>query len=680
MDFLEGSWSSVRINKGMNKISSSNLKAWYLKSHATKLDRSIRQQKQKRTNLADGCANIQKKFIGSTKKDSVFFSYADVKTCYESFKFDEKRRNDTINTVKNVLDGFYVFKEHAKQTPVKGFTFNPLDLDAELEKLRTTKFSNDYKFTKATLNLVTEFKDPHTLFFPICYTRFTFTQKLLLYSVVTNGAQKIKVLKDIVDPSNNDCEVKTINGVPALKTISDFARDNVFVSKDHGVRFNLALTSLSLQNDQYQIQPTSSQFTLRFIVPERETYTYTLSCKKNNNKIVKRKWEAIANSNDDLNRFTDSKSYWKNICTNPDSTIPPAPLSANSKSNTKKSKPFKPFQHSINADPFGFNTNHLLLEESEVKLSKGNLVHSTKLGQFFMLDDTVGVAALSSLNLDNPSDSVATIFNDLKTGFTQLANKGAKKLILDLSNNQGGLIVFSHFVNKLLFPESDPSLPTDMRLTNIMKTTVKTISSKDNPNSFFDSRIWISADTQKPFSNVEEFLGTGDQKFTSKFLDNDITPINKFLTSSGEPQQLPWKSEDIAILTNGFCGSSCALVASQLAEKHQVTTVSVGGFLNKELSFASFVGGQVTLWKNPFGGGDLKTDLVNSGAIDRQDAPNEFPTNVLLTFAFREAYSAKNPDEVLEYAFRPSNHQLFYDDISIKDQSKLWSQAATFIN
>ena len=49
--------------------------------------------------------------------------------------------------MKKILDGFYVFTEQAKNPPVQGFTFNPVDLDANLESLGTQNFRNDYEFT-----------------------------------------------------------------------------------------------------------------------------------------------------------------------------------------------------------------------------------------------------------------------------------------------------------------------------------------------------------------------------------------------------------------------------------------------------------------------------------------------------------------------------------------------------
>jgi hypothetical protein len=44
----------------------------------------------------DGCANIHNTFKNTGTKDNLFFPFSDLKACYESFAFDNKRRTDVI--------------------------------------------------------------------------------------------------------------------------------------------------------------------------------------------------------------------------------------------------------------------------------------------------------------------------------------------------------------------------------------------------------------------------------------------------------------------------------------------------------------------------------------------------------------------------------------------------------
>ncbi|PKK68490.1 hypothetical protein RhiirC2_851391 [Rhizophagus irregularis] len=641
----------------------------------------------------DGCANIHNTF---KKAETESFPFSDIKSCYESFAFDNKRRTDTLDTMKKLYTGFYAFTDLAKEQPVQGLDYKAMDLISEIDGLSQKSYANDFEFTTDATNLVSQLKDPHTLFFPICYTRFAFTQRLALYATVSqDGTQKIKIFKDSTESHNDDCEVDRIDGVAAIDAITQFARDNIFVSKDLGVRFNLALASLALQNGTYLLQPRSSQFTLRMVLPDKETTTYDLKC-GTNTKTITRNWEAVINNPDDLNKFTDAKSYWNNFCANPPSDEknqpPKEPESPpdvqpvrnvgkepNVTSTTRKNKrkyhtkkDKKPHDKYCNVaypiDPLTVNRDLLKSLSPTVKID--NLVFDAKIAQFYTLDNDVGVAVIATYDVGNEitSDTILSAFSNIQAGFKKLADSGAKKLVLDMSNNEGGLTVLSHFVNSLLFPGANPSLPTDFRLNDIVKGAI--LKASNGTNSIFTFSEYLKVDA-KEFDNVNDFLA-------SKFIENDIGNINGFFTAS--QSSLPWKSSDMIMLTNGFCGSSCASTSLLLSELHGVKSVAVGGSPNTPLSFSSFPGGQVFLLDDPLKRGfDLKTNFNSLELSNEPDFPKDMPTNTMLTFTVRKAFSTANPDQVLEYSFIPSTNHIFFDESSIRDPSKLWSQASTFI-
>src|SRR6266540_2816504 len=126
-----------------------------------------------------------------------------------------------------------------------------------------------------------------------------------------------------------------------------------------------------------------------------------------------------------------------------------------------------------------------------------------------------------------------------------------------MSNNEGGFIVLAHFINSLLFPNANPSFPTNFRLTEIVKKAIEKANDINNPiGSIFNFNGYLNADGL-PFNNTSEFL-------QSKFIENDLTGLNQFLFD------LPWKSSDMIILTNGYCGSSCSSTSLLFSELHNV--------------------------------------------------------------------------------------------------------------
>ncbi|CAG8525670.1 11773_t:CDS:2, partial [Cetraspora pellucida] len=556
------------------------------------------------TNLVDGCAIIHNKFkAANISGQDLSFPVSDVRSCYNSFKFDDNIRTGTIDTIKKILNGFYVFIDQVNKPPEPGFNFDPFDILKELDSLAKKKYNDDFEFTTDVINLLIKMKDPHTFYFPICYTRFTFTQQLALYSIVADdGSQLIKVFKDNLDSSNKNCVVDTINGNPALDVIKQFARDNVFVSKDLGVRFNMALTSLASFKGNLQLHPRSSQFNIRLVLPDKDSITYTLKC-GSETKTVIREWLAFINNGDDLDSFSDSSSYWSKFCVNP-SAPTPSQSTQPPKSTQLLKKSTKP-------------PKSLQLPGQDVVFSDATLVADAKLARFYKLNskNNIGVAMIST---EDPTDLFTSnydVFTSLTNGFKSLADTGVTKLILDLSNNEGGSTTIAHFINKILFPATYPAFPTDWSLTDIKKAAIEAVDVKNPPFSLFDRDLYLSSPDALPFNSTDEFL-----KVKGFGFENDKDQINGFIDKN--PISLPWNATDMAILTNGYCGSACSSIALHLAELNDVTTVSVGGFQKTPLSISSFAGGEEFIFTDPNNGfEDLVKDLNRLGLSDNKQTP-----------------------------------------------------------
>ena len=164
-----------------------------------------------------------------------------------------------------------------------------------------------------------------------------------------------------------------------------------------------------------------------------------------------------------------------------------------------------------------------------------------------------------------------------------------------MSNNEGGLTIVAHFINSILFPNENPSLPTDFRLSDVVKNAILKASNSAEPvDSIFSIGEYLSADG-KTFNSTNEF-------FASKYIENDLGTINGFFTASqGSAIQAPslFQASDMIVLTNGLFGSACTATSLVLSNSHSVKTVAVGGFPNVLLSFSSFPGGQAFVLDDP---------------------------------------------------------------------------------
>ncbi|RIB05846.1 hypothetical protein C2G38_2279494 [Gigaspora rosea] len=549
-----------------------------------------------------------------------FLNYSDVKACYELTPYNATKAIQIIEILKEYFKGFYIFLEKAKEQPNPGFTFRPIDLISELDLIAKNNYSYEYQFIYDVADLIGELKDGHTRLYSSVYNKYAFYQGLSLYSVIKkDGTQQIKVFNDVKDPSNIECQVIDIDDRPAIDVITEFAKNNIKKSRDLSVRFNYALASLSFVNGAFSID--GQLFTLRTQLPKKPNISYTLNCNDKISKIT-REWQVPIND--------------KSIIV------------------SQYKSPY------INGNSVG----------------KANLIFDAFIASFYILQD-FGVVLIST---ESSEDYLKYLYlSDLTFGFELLATIGIKKIILDLSNNGGGDVFVAQYITKLLFPNIQ-TFPLDMKVNNIILPFIEETSKikLKKVGDIFHYTTFIPINTNKSFNNVTDFIGNNTYtrggiqvKLTSKAFLNQTAIYGGTLELS-TPPKLPWTEKDIIILTNGICVSACALLTQRLAEIN-VPTISVGGFPNTRFSFATFSGGAAYNTDSIVTSlGQLKnlnSSLVSSLSI---------PSTLTLYFTIAEAYSIKNPNEILEFSFRPADYQLYYDERSARDPSYLWIQAAKY--
>ncbi|CAG8446703.1 1095_t:CDS:2 [Dentiscutata heterogama] len=573
---------------------------------------------------------IQCQGVSKASDKNELIEYDVAKKCIESFPFDAKFAKDTIDATLHFVSNYYAFLDQANEEPPKGFTYQPVNIIKELESLYNKPFKSDYDFTAALRNTIFKLKDGHTRILNICYQNFVYDQNLTLYSVVTTDKEKNKkqVFDDKSDPSNNDCEVTEIDGKPALQAIIVFANNSISYLKDLGVRFNMALAP--------SIGFFSQQFTLREDFPETPSITYNLTCPNKSFKF-ERKWAITYDSafeNFCLQDISSSSSKVTALKSTSASSSKVTPLKSRSASRNKNNK-------------------------------KSNIKHAKLVTEDFYLvnNGTVGVAVITEEN------EKSTIYA-LADGLDKLNKLGAKKLILDMSNNIGGDIPVAIFTILLLFrSQQQPYLfPTSIKINDF---TIPAIEKKFKTHSSdfdaYNPYSYLSFPSGEPFKNASDFIGPRKNLTSSLRLDI-LTPNDKQLLNN--TSSFPWTSEEIIIITNGFCISACALITSFLSEFHNVKTISVGGFLDTPMSFSTFPGGFAT---------SVNVIAESAGDPKFTDLPKEI-NSLLLTFSKSHDFDKKSniTTGILEYLFKPADYRLYYNESNARDPSFLWIDVLIF--
>ncbi|CAG8458897.1 5582_t:CDS:2, partial [Scutellospora calospora] len=574
----------------------------------------------------DGCANIHNDY---TTKGSRIFNYTDVSNCYKSIQYDVGVANQTIQTLNGIFNGFYPFLDMARNPPPNGFNYSSMNITFELDRLLNKTYGTLVQFMTDVKNVTNQLKDGHTNFVTSCFSTFAFFSNITLYSTIgTNGIQTIKVRNDSIDPSNNDCEVTLIDGIQAFQVIYEFARDSVFISRDIGVRFNIALDDVDADNS----------FSYRLTLPPTSNITYKLNC-NNTVKDITRFWIAMSIP-EILNLFNDSNTFLKNRCK---ISTTNQTLSQRGLNETQSIGIFDITQE--------YKGDHYYPEKSI------NITTTRTIPEFisFFKNDSLGFVKIFTEKVIL-NDTVA--INTIK-GFEELATSGVKKVVLDLSNNFGGSIAVSAFISLILFPKANPFFDYDFRATKSLEFAL------DN-GVLFNRTEFISTNNDL-IGNNSYTRGNITESYSNKFSPNILDLLTSFIAQYLKTP-IPWTSNDIIILTNGVCGSACALIA-ELAAENNVSTVAVGGIANTSLSYFSFPGGFYINSSLILGLNSSNNNLI----------PKPFPLDAYITLPYTEVYSKILPDQPLEFLYNPAKYRLYYDQDCIQNPSILWSKAVALL-
>ncbi|KAF3912792.1 hypothetical protein ABW20_dc0110127 [Dactylellina cionopaga] len=212
--------------------------------------------------------------------------------------------------------------------------------------------------------------------------------------------------------------------------------------------------------------------------------------------------------------------------------------------------------------------------------------------------------------------------------------RGTERLIIDVRGNGGGYVNMGYDMYKQLFPMSEPysgtrlrNHPASLRIAqaftqlvneDVINGLIQNIGGGMGENlsraqlstyniatyaslSNLDQFLNLDEDS-KPFSDFGDFFGPaeiyGDQ-FTNIItynLNNTIAvgDLSYDITGYGDRasyrnNEPPFAAENIILLTDGVCASTCGIFAEFLRNQQRVRTVVVGGRPNNEPSAA--VGG-----------------------------------------------------------------------------------------
>lgn len=253
-----------------------------------------------------------------------------------------------------------------------------------------------------------------------------------------------------------------------------------------------------------------------------------------------------------------------------------------------------------------------------------------------------------------------------------LREKGVNRLILDMSKNGGGLVVLGMETVRRFFPEAEPFYGVDYRRSPLVDLLLEALNVTGGLNQI----------NGKPFASTDDFMNPPVAKrgdyFTQIGRFNQLGATRPFLpgvdfTFKGEP---PFSTQNVVILTDGQCGSTCAITVEALAGIGVATVVTGGqpcAYGNKTMQYIGGIKGYEVL-----NGKDLALspdDPFNENITPDLERyiPRPLDINYDASFNYRNSYTPDDHIIPQEFIFQPADAHLWYTKQMISDRTILWN-------
>jgi hypothetical protein len=367
--------------------------------------------------------------------------------------------------------------------------------------------------------------------------------------------------------------------------------------------------------------------------------------------------------------------------------------------------------HVVRDHPFGSDIPPTGSESypSPVVRHEADLVRGYYLGDKHELQDTA-VLQIPTFKLDGHVAKGISL--TVKEFLDQAIADEKTKLIIDMSGNGGGDVNVGFNIFRLLFPHATIETRTRFRRTELIYLMGKIFSSRQAEEWYGNhfpldlplaARLAVSPDQQSAFDSWEELYGSAGTvsemyatfNFTSASTgDNPIEgygPVPKTQTSQ------PFRTDSIVIMTDGYCASTCILLAKLLLDQG-VRSIVFGGrprlapmqllggvkggqywplrtasrYIHEAYEIASVASSR---------GDPVLTPAEMARYRDMAPLPvKEFPLRFdkygSSGVNFRNAYSAEDENTPLQFVYEPADCRLFFTAETAVRPEMMWKAAA----
>lgn len=630
--------------------------------------------------------------------------------CLKSVPIDKKEDLALIDELKLYIN--WQSNLAYLRDPPEGYTEPRVDIDEELDRIRNDlsdgKYNDEYTLLYDISTSISKCYDFHFGFRPDIRNVFRFRRgnvgktlkdEFALVSVSSDGKELPKLYNyyDIINSEEKASPISQINNQSAEDFVQKWSE--VFEYHEDHARYN------RLFPNQAQISTgVIVNYFGRANVPDGD-YTYVT----HENKSSIRYFNNAIVSLDSFDGVEDGKAFADRFLNQGPPQATETGLKAKRATATLTGSP------TTAATATGFPKPEILHSEAVI-------------GGYYLSGngyDDVAVLSVPSFNPETENGPVE--FQDLIGTFLKNAtSNGKKKLVIDLRGNGGGRVFLGYDLFKQLFPSMDPYGASTFRanqafnITGLFFTAVLENVTYEDALADFEAAglqsqiatLWPSIFNYKNAINIdgsnftswEDYFGpqvrNGDnftvpqRKDLNNFFSDDLNiDVTGYRTRADKlEKKQPFDANNIVLLQDGGCGSTCAVFSEFMKMQGGVQQVVVGGMPKKGAmqGVAGSKGSQVYSFNQVYEQAAMayeqlpqyrkklnETELGQLVFAKRPLMRSAYQTNGLSSSGINLRDNIRMNDTSvtpLEFVYEAADCRLFYTADMIRDVTNVWKK------
>ncbi|CRG88453.1 hypothetical protein PISL3812_05483 [Talaromyces islandicus] len=585
--------------------------------------------------------------------------------------------------------------------PPASYLSNRVDLRAGLQGIRSAaaqgSYSSQYEFDSDISDLINSANDGHLSATLCSLQAFTFEAPgLILTSLSTDGVTppQLYLTEDamrLAAGAENVSPVAYINGVGAVSTVESQAWLQLL--QDPDARYNQLVNNLLVDGSGADI---GASFTVDSVWRGIDSYNLTFANQTTTS------FEVVAVVADGFDYASGSELY-EGLCGTAVATQSPEKRSPTTTTPLPSS--------SAVVNPSSTFTPPPKTYPVPIMREKHNLV----VGYYPEEPGLEDVAVLGVPTFETETDTLDAMvqFAEVANYFVGNATKdGKKKIIIDVQNNGGGVVDSGFALFSIFFPNETLYSSTRFRAHDAMNFMGTIFNAGDNPdNSTIEATGLTVNDLVKPdqestFKDWAELFGpykaggVPSSAVVAEFdFADDANPFNNPINTDGLGGDLnattpPFAPEDIIVLTDGRCSSTCTIFTDHMVSKG-VSTVALGGrprpdpmqaiggikgsqvldlsYIDSYSSMAVSQLNQSIAAGKPLLSKENITRFAEVMPIPLADFPLKFGGG---TINYRNTYTKDNDQIPTQFVYEAATCHLFYTPKTVTSPAASWALAA----